>query len=794
MSKWILFVGKVIRSQLSVVFFVLVFWLFSGQGQYHEALRIELEKRHSAAILASFFAMATFLWFWSTILRRELAWLEVPTPQSSPGDGGADPPQTPAPLPASIRQHIVFVLVQQVPFMLGFVLPSWFFLGALNKAEYPQAHNIGSAAEVANAYRSGVHTKAIVAFVCFALIQVLWSRARWEGRSLPSVNNLPKNLGPYIPPLTALFFSVGLVGFIGWPFELGQWFGTPAVVHIAILCWMCLIGTLVLAGKRASELWYWLFDKLHLAPGADLTLRRPFTFPVLPVIALCALTLGWHDCKDSRVVQLTPEPEPAEEELSTTGAMRQRFEATIENEPPNVVVAAEGGGIHAAYRAAMFLARMEQIYPGFYRRIAFTSSVSGGSVGVAIYVALLDIGGDGIPRTNPKEMVEKTRKVFDQDWMTPLLGRMLATDLFCQLLPWPISHPDTDRSKALTIAIRKSVQKVLRREDTALDWTLRQAYSRGLPCLLFNTSSVQQGDRFVLAPFTIAGVRDLPSYTGVEQGISVLDAACLSARFPVFLTPGRIPLGCGNERVVDGGYVDNSGLGTASRALAELLDVKRESGGYLRARASKGNSLRMQVIAIASSDPTLTRTKEVIKLPGRIPLVELFSPVITAAMGLLQYNSTSFASIESFLLGLSKDTVDQKAHLKVASATFEPTKFITWDARVANTPLGWSLSAVDRNQLSNQLAANDAEAVESLKELVQREKLSLEKATELSIQAVTATQVSESTAPPSGVGEASKSGKSRLTILESNRASYEKIRKFLQETSGKLQIGPAPTQ
>src|SRR5262249_53572571 len=56
---------------------------------------------------------------------------------------------------------------------------------------------------------------------------------------------------------------------------------------------------------------------------------------------------------------------------------------------PVYVVSAQGGGMYAAYQTAIFLARLQDLCPSFRHHLFAISSVSGGSVGSATFVAAL---------------------------------------------------------------------------------------------------------------------------------------------------------------------------------------------------------------------------------------------------------------------------------------------------------------------------------------------------------------------------------------------------------------------
>jgi hypothetical protein len=54
---------------------------------------------------------------------------------------------------------------------------------------------------------------------------------------------------------------------------------------------------------------------------------------------------------------------------------------------PVFLITAQGGGLYAAYHAAVFLATIEDVCPGFTSHIFAISAVSGGSVGASIFAS-----------------------------------------------------------------------------------------------------------------------------------------------------------------------------------------------------------------------------------------------------------------------------------------------------------------------------------------------------------------------------------------------------------------------
>jgi hypothetical protein len=74
-----------------------------------------------------------------------------------------------------------------------------------------------------------------------------------------------------------------------------------------------------------------------------------------------------------------------------------RPQATASSAPyPVFFIAAESGGIHAAYWTATVLAAIEKRYLGFTQRVYLISCISGGSVGAAVFDAMYgDFPPDG---------------------------------------------------------------------------------------------------------------------------------------------------------------------------------------------------------------------------------------------------------------------------------------------------------------------------------------------------------------------------------------------------------------
>ncbi|MGI9386041.1 MAG: hypothetical protein ACR2OX_01295 [Methyloligellaceae bacterium] len=112
-----------------------------------------------------------------------------------------------------------------------------------------------------------------------------------------------------------------------------------------------------------------------------------------------------------------------------------------------VLVSAEGGGLYAAYQAAMTLAALSDYCAQFHRKIFAIGATSGGSVGAALFTSLLeDARRAGLLEQKPAVTSAETtslcerrgssdtlknyvRKIFDHDFLTPTLAGFILGDL-----------------------------------------------------------------------------------------------------------------------------------------------------------------------------------------------------------------------------------------------------------------------------------------------------------------------------------------------------------------------------
>jgi hypothetical protein len=311
--------------------------------------------------------------------------------------------------------------------------------------------------------------------------------------------------------------------------------------------------------------------------------------------------------------------------------LAHRRDANQYQQYPVYIVAAEGGGIYAAFRAATFLSSLQDVCPRFSEHLFAISSVSGGSVGAAIFSGLtrkirqsddrFKVGNGCIKRGETSTTVNFTNvaeSILKDDFLSPVLTAFLFPDFLHRFLLIPL--PLFDHSVALERSLEYSwaTNALEYQQSKPNGWVdrgnpLQDSFATSwspnsdAPALFMNTTEVGCGRGRVISPLAInaANFASVPLQRGGGEGtnstgldISMSTAAILSARFPWLTPPGwffetRIsPVQCGpldiaslqKIQLVDGGYIDNSGVLTSLNIINEIQTAVRESKSDLNPR------------------------------------------------------------------------------------------------------------------------------------------------------------------------------------------------------------------
>lgn len=292
---------------------------------------------------------------------------------------------------------------------------------------------------------------------------------------------------------------------------------------------------------------------------------------------------------------------------------------------PVFIIAAEGGGIYAASAAAAFLAKIQDAAPNFAEHVFAISGVSGGAIGTTIFQALTQAeiahqastatAADD-PPTRPgcpayagelpvagkyDSLTDKVKAIMEDDHFSPVVG-----SIFPELL-----GSATGRAEALTASFDDSVAARDRIAGQCLHapFANHWADTAAVPALVLNSTWVETGFRVAFAPFHLHDIDEslysfsdqlmpdegCPAIPNEQSCVSLMQAAIVSARFPLILPPFSAVLRDSDGKFkrwnfVDGGYSDNSGATTALALYDTLKSVAP-------------SNVDLHIVLITSADP-----------------------------------------------------------------------------------------------------------------------------------------------------------------------------------------------
>lgn len=286
------------------------------------------------------------------------------------------------------------------------------------------------------------------------------------------------------------------------------------------------------------------------------------------VIALICILLTCGRVQDRPVRELSGSKDLLGPQLTLDDYAKQWLSerrAEIDTgEYPVIVVMAEGGGIRAAYWTASVLGAIQDASPAFSHHVIGYSGVSGGSVGVATFASI--ISETKLPTSLCSTVEACGQLVLTDDFLAPALGTMFTWDVLSSLSLQKVSFED--RGVALERAFENRWKAIMGTDRFAQRFTDRS--------LFLNSTSDMTGKKVVINPFLF------------PTPLRLSTAMILSARFPIVSPGGMI----NKDRLVDGGYFDNSGAATASellRAVMREADALKLSGHLKLLAISIGN-------------------------------------------------------------------------------------------------------------------------------------------------------------------------------------------------------------
>jgi hypothetical protein len=337
--------------------------------------------------------------------------------------------------------------------------------------------------------------------------------------------------------ITAFFF---LLFFVSQPF-VSQWFTAPVIVLIALSTWT-VVGMMI----------SWLENRTD--------------FPIfLMLIVLILVFSNWNDNHQIRLgnneVKLVNDAEYFRKWIE---ARKKEINNCPKDTPyPVFLIASAGGGSRAAYWTNAVLSELEKKYPkiNFYEHILAMSGVSGGSVGIGFYGAA----------KQSKSKIDPTKAV-GEDFLAPLLSGFFYTNFIQIMLPYPIQS--LDRAHRLEDGFAFELE--------ILNQTVNEVFptdnSTKHPMYFFNCTHLETGRKAIISninlnPDYYADIVDVNKI--VQKQILLKTAISSSARFP-YVTPPATLVDSNHKKwghLIDGGYLENSGLATIAQTLKMMKSV-----------------------------------------------------------------------------------------------------------------------------------------------------------------------------------------------------------------------------
>jgi len=285
-----------------------------------------------------------------------------------------------------------------------------------------------------------------------------------------------------------------------------------------------------------------------------------------------------------------------------------------------IIVAVSGGAARAGLWSARVLIAVDEAVANSQQRnasIFAISSVSGGSVGAATYLAMRkDTSGNvcSLPGQLASEVLRRRDEAVRESLRKDALGPLLAGALFgdtprallggFELLSGQRTLPrGGDRAEALERAFENSWSgaidelskiKGLPRQSTSFDQSFLSLYFdarkqvSNVPLWLANGTDSQNGERLITSPFrlnpdTFLGAKDVLAL--LQSDIPISTAIDNTARFPYLSPDGELqPLFKVEDekptQIIDGGYFENEGMETALELAHYLQTTKALDGKY----------------------------------------------------------------------------------------------------------------------------------------------------------------------------------------------------------------------
>ena len=400
---------------------------------------------------------------------------------------------------------------------------------------------------------------AFLAFMVFRR-ELTAAHAGWtrhDDDPYPRFDTLSRGAVATVLAMFAVSFAVLLATVIGRE-TAARAIGSPALVLIALGSWT-LFGSVVMTYLPRS------------AGGPSLAL-----LPFALALALSFVNENHFVARDGSAAAQGPRPAfPAD--LEAWNAARGERSGD-----PIYLVAAAGGASRAAYWTGVVLTNLENHARlrgrEFARNVYAVSGVSGGSLGLAAFVAALaaeQAMGPLPARDGSGPLAPRPTDFLARDFLAPAVGQMLYSDTIARFLPLPCLA--CDRSRGLEEAWARDWQRHSPAQGAWFTQPLRVAGQApaAVPRMIFNTTTVGDGRLVVQSDLQFVPTDAYDVFDGTLDTARLTHAGAVhnSARF-TYVSPAAAIRHPGDGRiwdyVVDGGYFENSGVAALNAMIGAL--------------------------------------------------------------------------------------------------------------------------------------------------------------------------------------------------------------------------------
>lgn len=512
--------------------------------------------------------------------------------------------------------------------------------------------------------------------------------------------------------LTAFFMTMSIISQIANPpyvFRLAGQRRTPTFELVLVVA---LLSTLFAKGTS-----------LHAIRDSDSppTSKRPTLDEVSASWIAARQADGWSCALDvSLPTQSTATGKP------TTMTLPQ-----LKKVQPLVLVAAEGGGIRAAWWTVDAMSVLTSTECGT-RSLFLASGVSGGAVGLGLMASVGPTETD--PSTTP---LRALNTMAHQDGLAAGVSGLLGRDLIAGAFGIeanPADVPDSvdnfpDRAGLIEYAWERTIPGLdapfpsAKTSDLTVPWkTVFNGTSVGYSCRalisdvqLISDEAVNDCD----APGNeMAGSYDVFLKHPCYLGIATSTASLLAARFPYVTPSGVLQSKCSNggfsDQVIDGGYAENTGIDTANSVLSQLMPAIRATNAKALAPGGNGTVIVPIVVFMHNTVAASSQTAPTLAKPSPESAIPVLNSGAAGTLGdtatLLQHSGViasewvpdGYATMPSG----ANPTESMEDQMVAAVRAVLPSQVVTIAPQQAPQmalPLGWSMSSATEDTLDAAL-------------------------------------------------------------------------------------------